>query len=160
MLFGFDIENPLFWKWKVYLPEGQDYCLGAYVGNLPPKGKVPDKPGSVTSPANYRNGSEQIVKISVIRNTDGKLVLRQQMGGISTEVPMKAEQEEILTKSTSTYNGRGPAAGLGSTSHAALGEPLPLLNQQRWGSDNPEGIEGEAKGIFVWIEVVEYTKSE
>jgi len=59
-----------------------------------------------------------------------------------------------------SYNRRGPSADFGGTSHAGIGEPLVLLNQQRWGQNDLAGIKCEARGIVVWIEPIEYAKSE
>lgn len=155
-----DTGNPLFWKWKVFLPDNnRDYCLKASVGLLPPKGKVPDKPVSVTDPAAYRNSHEQIVEISVINNTSGELVLRQQLGGISSEVSLDAEQEKILTSGSITWNGYAPSAGLGGTSRVPAGEPLTLLIQQRLGPNEKLNSNAPARGIIVWIEPVKKANS-
>lgn len=168
---GIQIEtgNPLFWKWKVYLPDQKDYQLGTYVGKfpsnwtkLPPKWEAPNTDNQtsdqtlcsrVTNPSSYRREAEIIVAISIIRNKKGELVVRQDFGGISRETPLNRELEKLV--GGSILNG-GPGVGPGGTSRSDVDEPLPML-QQRWDEsyDFQNGIEGEARGIIVWIEPVE-----
>ena len=158
--------SSLIWKWKVYLPAGRDYQLGSYVGkfpstwkNVPPEWKPPIKlePTAdpflyrkLVSPTSYRRDTEQTVLVSVVRNINGELVLRQQIGGISTESRLHEDLEDLIGGSV-LYG--GPGVGPGSTSRSHLDSPLPLL-QERWDEtyDFQKGIDGEPEGLIVWIE--------
>ena len=145
--------NPLIWRWKLHLPAEKDFFLLAFVGDLPPKGQLPDvRSGLIRLPGppwKHRVHEPQIVEIAIIRDVEGKLVLRHAFGGISSQHELSDEQQLLFTEAGMSVDDGVRA----ETKSTEPGKDLVLLNNHR----RPKSQSSKARrGIMVWVEEIHY----
>jgi len=150
-------EDDLSWKWKVHLPKGKTFFLYSYVGKWPEQNVLPtqrDGAYRISSPW-LSDGSPlppQTISVSVGRDINGALVLRQRFGeGVAVNPLSEDQQKPFIANAGGSKLKRVEY----STSAMVDGKPLELLREIRADQSSLDQGEKTETDIIVWLEELE-----
>jgi hypothetical protein len=161
LLYAIAIETnePLSWRWRVYLPAGHKFTWHYYAGDIPADNTIPKSGGSFGSGASRSKPEEAVVYLNLRKNLDNQWALNLLQESKNSKISTShLVTDDIVEQIRKAQGSDWECIGNGKDESRKL-DGLIVFLKYRIGEKYPNGSWGgpahnPTPGIMLWLEAV------